>query len=149
MVLVGAIDVLVETVGASVEAVDVLVGTTGALEETTGALVVATGALVITTELLVGKTGVLEVVTGVLVIATGELEVTTSALVVITGAAVLALDSMLTKGSVVVEFTKRYVEKNLMFNYDISYILYNYGLHWRSHKVISTELARSISLFCV
>lgn len=39
------------------------------------------------------------------------------------------------------------LKKNLMFNYDISNILYNYGLHWRSHKVISTELARSISLF--
>lgn len=122
VVLEGAIDALVETAGVLVEAVDALVGKTTVLEAATGALVVTTGALVITTELLVGKTGVLEVVTGVLVIATGELEVTTSTLVVITGAAVLALDSMLTKGSVVVEITTRYSEKKLLNNY---YVYYN------------------------
>lgn len=55
---------------------------------------------------------VLEVATGVLEAATGVVEVVTGVLVIVTGgAAVLALDSLLTKGSVVVEITTRYSEK--------------------------------------
>lgn len=68
---------------------------------------------------LVGTTG------GVLEAATGVVEVVTGVLVVVTGgAAVLALDSLLTKGSVVVEITTRYSEK-IIGEIIIIYIIFN------------------------